>query len=559
MDYAQKVGLAIDACQKIDNASLSVLSADTDKVKSYVYSSTKLPEMRGASIILDELNQEEVKRIIKGYGLPGDCILFNKGGSLLALVPTSLEYEVKSEIEKLYLQRTHGVASITVVTEAIAPELNLLRKEFRNITNRLVNKLKLAKEQKRTFPVYEVIAFARRCRSCGIRPANVKLGEGEEAEYLCKSCDNKRSRGEYKQGDASSGKSRFFTRFLESLTEGQKEQMLTLCREHDPQVSSISHMSCAKDLSEISDEDGYIGVIYADGNEIGAKIEDLDSPESFIEFSEKLYEITESSLYSALSDYIRPDVTDDRCILPFEIICVGGDDVFLILPANIALQIANRLCEGFEKQAQTCNVNQLKDATLSVGVVIAKDNFPVYYIYDLVDQLLKSAKQKAKSDPKEIKTAIDFMVLKSQGGEVSDIGRYRHRILTAEKGTGRAGRKLEKLEFTLRPYFREDFDKLLWFVKKLNDIGFPKSKLYAMRESLEKGRENSVLQYLYMMSRAPDNEKRLLREDFRHAFLTDGICLAPWGKVDVRQKDGYKCTEYRTPIADIVEIVDFVS
>lgn len=56
MHYPEFIEEAIKVCKEID-ANISLLSADTDKINCYVYSSTKLPEMRGASIILDDLNQ----------------------------------------------------------------------------------------------------------------------------------------------------------------------------------------------------------------------------------------------------------------------------------------------------------------------------------------------------------------------------------------------------------------------------------------------------------------------------------------------------------------------
>jgi len=541
MCYIQEVESAIEACMSKDG-SFSILSADTDKVKSYVYSSTKLPEMRGASIILDRLNQEMTEQIFKNNSLPGSCLLLNKGGSILALVPTSLSTKIQSEIETLYLQETHGLASITVVIEQITKDK--FHSEFKSIIRRLSNKLKQEKEQKRLFPVYEVIPYARRCQSCGIRPANVKrkvYGSGDD-EYLCKSCEYKRSQGEYKENDINSGKTIFFKEFLDFLSEGDKKrclkQILNQC------------LSNARDLGEIGDKDGYIGVIYADGNEIGSKIEKLESPAEFVEFSEKLFRLTKDSLYSALANYISPKKIDNRFILPFEIISIGGDDLFLILPANIALQVANQLCGSFEKGAADSQMETLKDATLSAGVLIAKDSFPVYYIFDLVNQLLKNAKKKAKSGD-AIKTAIDFMVFKSQGGEVSNIGNYRDQILTGNESKIRGIDHI--FELTFRPYFRDDFQKLLYFVKKLNQEKFPKSKLYMIRESLEEGRENSTIQYLYLMTKSLDREKQLLCTEFPALFLNNDFSFVPWKRVDKTNH-----LEYKTPIVDILEIFDFI-
>jgi GGDEF domain-containing protein len=552
MSYADKINTAIEECQKL--GGISVLSADTDKVKSYVYSSTKLPEMRGASIILDRLNRDEVKKITIQEFTLNTGILYNKGGSVLALVPTSLCCEIKSMIEKLYPSKTDGQATITVVHEEVSEEK--IQNGFKAIIKRLSNKLKQAKEQKVIFPLREVIPYARLCQSCGIRPVNIKRTREEEEIYLCFSCDSKRREGK-------SGKTSFFNNFLEYLKKHQCEafakSILKQYQRLKPAITSIDEMikdaENARDLEDISDENGYIGVIYADGNEIGAIIEEkLNDAETFMKFSDNLYKITEDSVFLALAAYLYPKKVEHGIIFPFEIISIGGDDVFIIVPAKIALQVANLLCKNFEERAQNSDVNELRTATLSAGVVIAKENFPIYYIYDLVNQLLKSAKKKAKSDPCDIKTAIDFMVLKSQGGEVSNIEDYRKSILKRPEDYQNLD---QDLQLTFRPYLRKDFEELLSFVIKLNKKDFPKSKLHSLRESLETSVGKSTLLYLYLMARSKNDEKCILQQRFKKAFLGESD-THPWKKTDEKIDGVRRYVEYQTPIVDILEIFDFV-
>lgn len=557
MSYADKINAAIEECQKF-KSGISVLSADTDKVKSYVYSSTKLPEMRGASIILDGLNRDEVKEITaQGFKLETG-ILYNKGGSVLAIVPTSLCCEIKSRIEKIYPSKTDGQATITVVHEEVSEEE--IRTDFKTIIKRLSNRLKEAKERKVIFPLREVIPYARLCQSCGIRPVNIKR---EEEIYLCLSCDNKRREGEYRPGEKESGKTLFFNNFLKYLKKHQCEvfakRILEEYQELEPTITSVKEMTKnadnARDLEDISDENGYIGVIYADGNEIGAIIEEkLKDAETFMKFSDSLYEITEESVFSALATYIYPKPVEHGIIFPFEIISIGGDDVFMIVPAKIALQVDNRLCKNFKEKAQNSDVHELRGATLSAGVVIAKENFPIYYVYDLVNQLLKSAKKKAKSDLCDIKTAIDFMVLKSQGGEVSNIEGYRDNVLKLP--TESSQNLDQEFKLTFRPYLLKDFKALLDFVVNLNRKDFPKSKLYSIRESLETSMGKSTLFYLYLMAKSKCDEKLILQQGFSKAFLGESD-VPPWKKIEPAD-DVHKYVEYQTPIVDILDIFDFV-
>lgn len=533
-DYKQKIKSAIELCN--EDGKIAILSADTDRVKSYVYSSTKLSEMRGASSILDDLNQEDIEKIFNKEGLNKDCILFNKGGSVLAIVPSSKAEKVKSEIEILYPKNTHGLATITVVTEII--DHSELESGFKEIIKKLSNKLRKAKEEKKEFPVYEVIPYARRCDSCGIRPANFKYEYPEET-YLCKSCSYKRDRGV----DEKSGFIRKFKQFLEEKNDDNYKRIV---KEYEKLNKNYDILKKPQEIKDIEDENGYIGVIYADGNEIGNIIENkLDSPWKFIEFSEKLYDITEKSTYSAIAKYIVPK----GGILPFEIVSIGGDDLFIILPADITFQVIDQLCKNLEDRLKNSGMKEMENITFSFGTTITKSNFPIYYIYDLVNQLLKNAKKKAKENEGQTRNAIDFMVFKSQGGEVSSISEYRTQILTLES------QKSEQIfKLTLRPYLMEDFDKLIDFAKKMNQEDFPKSKLYALRESIEYGKEYSILFYLYMLSKSQEKEKKLIGYELKEKIFSEYNKMIPW----IEEIHDGKYKEYKTPIVDILEIYDFI-
>ena len=76
----------------LPGGGLALLSADADKIKEYVFETSKLPEIRGASMILDELNwgekptvENDVPRNVAGvwqrYGLPDEARIYSGGGS----------------------------------------------------------------------------------------------------------------------------------------------------------------------------------------------------------------------------------------------------------------------------------------------------------------------------------------------------------------------------------------------------------------------------------------------------------------------------------------------
>ncbi|MHA1796767.1 MAG: hypothetical protein ACTSUK_11700, partial [Promethearchaeota archaeon] len=186
--------------------------------------------------------------------------------------------------------------------------------------------------------------------------------------------------------------------------------------------------------------------------------------------------------------------------------------------------------------------------TMSAGIAIAHSNFPVYYLYNLVDQLLKNAKKKAKSNG-NVQTVIDFMVFKSQGGEITEINNYRNDVLkkTIE------GYKDQNLILTYRPYLLCEFSELLDYVEKMKQVNFSKSKLYSLRSALNTSRENSILYYLYQVSRSNKTEKKLLQSDFNNHF---NIQCPPWQAQATPSSARYE--EFKTPLPDIIEIFDFI-
>lgn len=247
-----------------------------------------------------------------------------------------------------------------------------------------------------------------------------------------------------------------FEKFLEE-TKNQE-----LAQKYNPESHSLEAARSLRELGNVYQ--GFIGYIYADGNNIGGYIQKIKTPQEYKQFSEDIFAATEKSVYFALAKHLKPhqlkNLTDpdnkhrnDSWIHPFEILAIGGDDVMLIVPANKALEIAKTIGEKFEEilaetgryqpdkssyesekvhryslEAPTQNKSSL---SMSIGVLITAKDTPVYYAEDLTSQLLKSAKKRAKklkSKDKEkgyLGGTIDFLSMKSvtmQYYKVSPVG-----------------------------------------------------------------------------------------------------------------------------------------
>src|SRR5690606_15251351 len=101
-------------------------------------------------------------------------------------------------------------------------------------------------------------------------------------------------------------------------------------------VSNVRTVDFAKSLDQIGDEaegkaKGYVGVIYTDGNDIGNRIQDSQTPAEYRTLSEELLRATRLATFSALAEHslLKKNHTAEggnRWTHCFEIIAIGGDD-----------------------------------------------------------------------------------------------------------------------------------------------------------------------------------------------------------------------------------------
>ena len=587
-------GEPVDEIEASQAGGLALLSADADKIKEYVFESAKLPEIRGASMILDELNwgeepviEDSVPRNLAGvwekYSLPIEARIYAGGGSLLALVPHDLAEELKREIEALYPRET-GAATITCVWRKVAPselqggyqpegldytallalrdslseaewqriadyyhecsengseitpEQFARRRNFGQLMALQSIELRKAKEQKAMSPLFESVPFARRCQSCGIRPANQFDPIPSPGRYLCQVCHKKAGIGE---------------ETVEGKPSERRARKSHWNREFAERYGVVAE--APSDLERIGQPArGYIGFIYADGNEVGAAVEASTSLSMYRKRSELLSEVMRFAVYEAIYRHLAA-VGYDRT---FEIITIGGDDALLIVPGNAALLLAAEMCQLFECRLVEAGFTVTADrrATMSAGVVIADHHNPLYFLRGLAEELLRSAKKRAwelVADPdKTAQGTVDFMVLKSQSTVATTVGHLRG--APPYRFTDRLNRMVTIL--TQRPFTLEEMDQLVNTVQGLKMFGFPGSQLQGLRAMLYRGRMRATLYYLYQYARANKERRKLLAWIEKQWGMRNARNPPPW--VHLGRKRGFD--RYTTPWPDIIEVLEFI-
>jgi CRISPR-associated protein Cmr2 len=378
---------------------------------------------------------------------------------------------------------------------------------------------------------------------------------------------------------------RKFKEFLEK--EENKQLKDTYYRELKLRLEDIVE---ANSLQEIA-SNGFVGYIYADGNNMGGYIQKIHTAEQYRKFSQDVTKATTQAVYIALATHLnpsdfRPETRENpkqlfTHIHPFEILTVGGDDVLLIVPANRALQIAKTIGEEFERilllnksadYRRGESKSDLRKAhryqagigaepdrcllSMSSAVLITAENTPIYYAQKLYDQLLKSAKKCAKDLRKSAQYfggTIDFLSLKSVTMLSDNIGAFR------EAGLTKKIRDRQKLKLYAAPYTLFEIGGLISTISTLKKADFPRSQLYQIRSLIEQGKETAMLNYRYFRVRLKKGQKEL-KADFEEAWCkpkdkNNNGNLAPWMTLPEKEDNH---TVYETIWRDMVDLYPFI-
>ncbi len=423
--------------------------------------------------------------------------------------------------------------------------------------------LRQRKETPPAVPIVEALPFAIRCQVCQVRPAERIYRYFDENWPLCAACRRKVPPGDGRAREARSQQVGRFLAWLKDRPDLQERYLGDTARHR---------IHFAQDLNELGAacqaRPGYIGLLYADGNRMGQVLESLPTPEAYRRFSQALEEALEHAAYQALAEHLHP-VQIERVsptgkplgkgyIHPLEPLVAGGDDLILIVPADVALPIALRLSQRFEQEMARRVPDEiwswlppaLRHPTLSVGVVIADSHNPIRVLQQLSRELCKSAKRRAheeeeRGDPPT--SALDFLVLKSQSMLRRDLQQLRQLPPYYYRENGRRRGRL----MTAAPYTLEEGRRLLRLLKEMRQTNTPTSLLQNLVAALHRGRRYGSLHYLYQQARLGGTQPLLTRlpQVWPYEDQQDPI---PWHRLPGEEE------VFATVLPDLLELYPFV-
>lgn len=383
------------------NGTIALLRGDVRHIHEYTDHVHKLEELRNASKLLDHvLSNVLVTKLIKDKRLYPEQIIYSSGGNIILFCPGSQVQEIASIIESIFYEAMHEGLWMTTDYIYFFDEVDEKEQKFEDSFGDLYSKLAikigakkndLSKKEKKNV----LFGSSRLCDSCGSKMATEIIPFSDtELKYYCKPCLYK-----FKLPDPDVRKL--------SLQEGIWKNIYK-----DISQNLMEFISGVR-LEDISKENvpkpHKLAILNADGNlmaEFIAKSISLSDLYSRItRISNSVREILETiigenkikSIYNHEFDYARFDIGK---------IYSGGDDILLLLPAYLAIPVALTLTKEFYKKMGT-------KCTLSTGIFLCPNKFPIWSAITTSRLLLKNAKKEGRLCEDNEMGVIDFQSFSS--------------------------------------------------------------------------------------------------------------------------------------------------
>jgi hypothetical protein len=357
------------------------VAGDVRSIQDYIFSSTRLYEMRGASALLSFFDRAVVPQLVSDFG---GKVISSGGGNFLAEFEERPIEELVAAVKDAFFDLTGGH---DVAIEALATEL-----PFPAAQAELHRRLRRRKHQPEEARASASMPFLKRCESCGREPADVDwplpgAAAGDpRRQWLGPACHRKRLMHKALAEQARTG------RPARQGVHGVAE-LLDVSPIHPRLVGADP----PPDFETLVGEDD-LATLVADGNGLGDWFAERER-DSFRDLSKHIANAFETAISAAL-DEAYPGVSNPQ----IQVLVCGGDDLVVALPARHALRFARALLESFRV---TDPDRPERQTGLAAGLLLSKHSFPFRQAHALAEELLHRAK--ARCQEEGLLSALDFL------------------------------------------------------------------------------------------------------------------------------------------------------
>lgn len=391
-----------------------LVSIETVKIKDFIFSTNKLKLIRGASYLLDYMNQVEVPRILKKYGLEykthelvNKIYNINDDKEFLEKV----DEEIDKAIDKRILYIGAGNAKFLVedkdkaekickeikeVYKALAPSAKVIAEYYEMKENEeiwtAIDELaqKTAEKKSEGFPMLNIdLPFAVKCDLSGTEPAvvswknieddleNIEIhrsGEGsdndKQVEDTKTAIRNVIKKDNMKISEESAVKIKYSNKMIkDDVNEIGFYSIIKKALNYDIHLNT--------EIDDYSVGDSFIGFVYSDGDGLGDFLKNVKkvytTEEEYLKFMRKFSVILDRNTKYVLKEVIKemyekgkfvkkkPILKDGKFVkdekgenieksVIGEFLIVGGDDVCAVFPADLAIEISYEFQKQFEEK-----------------------------------------------------------------------------------------------------------------------------------------------------------------------------------------------------------------
>lgn len=383
-----------------------IVAIETVKIKEFLFSTNKLKVIRGASYLLDYLNQVEVPKILKRKDrVKEEEIIYIGAGNAKFFVERKDKEEAEKivkdiikEVKEAYEKNAPGVK---VVGLSEIYEENSDKKVW-DIFDKLA--LEIAKVKSKGFPILNIdLPFVEKCEANGDEIAEISVKTLKED--LKKIIEAKRSKSFYfkieedsliyenvmkrkisldeleyqvtnlakKTGKISEGT--FWKMVYSNFAKSDNKNFDNKAIGFYKYIRAVKNKDGKKNIEtkstidDFENEDSFIGFMYSDGDGLGdflknikkifieldkndkiKKQYDIDPEKAYLDFlsafSKGLDKVTKESLTEVLDKIFSNEKSETKKWGEFLI--VGGDDVCAVFDPTLVLRISNEFQKLFE-------------------------------------------------------------------------------------------------------------------------------------------------------------------------------------------------------------------
>jgi hypothetical protein len=424
-----------------------------------VFETPGLPEIRGASLILDRVVADAAREVANAIGQ--ECILQRVASTLIFLAPEPADWEPRLK-RRFYEATQVGFCAAAAAEVALQDYLQ----QYGACMTRLLKALD-ADRYRAELPTWECMPFEMRCAYCRKRAATgfTRSPDGDPLP-ICPACNAKRDKG-----DADERRTAGEQLLRDAGIENWRE-LLT-----EPSKAFAGGLNEMVPGSDEAEQKKQVAFIYGDGSNFGQITKNLDSLALSLQWTRRAELTVRAAVALALSrsmhDALRDAEQTTLQRMPFEVLVIGGDDFSLFVWSRLAMRFCEQFVRltdmEFEKGVVAERIVGETPICFGVGCLISDEKAPVYRVVGFTEsRLLKFAKRGVKAHKRG---AIAFLYTTNADQIPGDYDDHLRRNYCKQAQLGKGSHATTPVYLTMQPLTAPELDAFLQCACAIADNG----------------------------------------------------------------------------------------